>query len=170
MVGISDLAEICTLCAIEHSIVLVGILDSDSKKPTFAGLKIAPAHDELEPLDALIITDAVNPQQTFDTLKAKFLRQDLNNSCSRNFARCTMNWSQHNDALCSIHATWQRKSAAGQLSAQGRIYLPQYRKTISCAKSERYKYTIISRYLFVKIDPDRNRWRSVNNTRVYPTS
>tara|TARA_B100000676_G_scaffold313444_1_gene394797 strand:- start:10495 stop:11043 length:549 start_codon:yes stop_codon:yes gene_type:complete len=72
LVGISDLAEIFTLCAIEHSIVLVGILDSDSKKPTFAGLKIAPAHDELEPLDALIITDAVNPQQTFDTLKAKF--------------------------------------------------------------------------------------------------
>jgi len=72
LVGISDLAEICTLCAIEHSIDLVGILDSDNKNPSFAGLKIASAYEELEPLDALIITDAVNPQQTFDSVKAEF--------------------------------------------------------------------------------------------------
>ena len=72
LVGVSDLTEIFTLCAIEHSINLVGILDSDSKKITFAGLKIAPTYKDLEPLDALIITDAVNPQQTFDRLNAEF--------------------------------------------------------------------------------------------------
>ena len=72
LVGVSDLTEIFTLCAIEHSINLVGILDSDSKKTTFAGLKIAPTYKDLEPLDALIITDAVNPQQTFDRLNAEF--------------------------------------------------------------------------------------------------
>ena len=72
LVGVSDLTEIFTLCAIEHSINLVGILDSDSKKITFAGLKIAPTYEDLEPLDALIITDAVNPQQTFDRLNAEF--------------------------------------------------------------------------------------------------
>ena len=72
LVGVSDLTEIFTLCAIEHSIDLVGILDSHSKKPTFAGLKIAPTYKDLEPLDALIITDAVNPQQTFDRLNAEF--------------------------------------------------------------------------------------------------
>ena len=72
LVGVSDLTEIFTLCAIEHSINLVGILDSDSKKTTFAGLKIAPTYEDLEPLDALIITDAVNPQQTFDRLNAEF--------------------------------------------------------------------------------------------------
>lgn len=72
LVGVSDLTEIFTLCAIEHSIDLVGILDDDSKKITFAGLKIAPTYTDLEPLDALIITDAVNPQQTFDRLKVEF--------------------------------------------------------------------------------------------------
>ena len=72
LVGVSDLTEIFTLCAIEHSIDLVGILDDDSKKITFAGLKIAPTYIDLEPLDALIITDAVNPQQTFDRLKVEF--------------------------------------------------------------------------------------------------
>ena len=31
-----------------------------------------PTYKDLEPLDALIITDAVNPQQTFDRLNAEF--------------------------------------------------------------------------------------------------
>ena len=68
LVGVGDLAEIFALCAIEHSVDLVGILDSRTGKPTFAGLKIAPSIADLEPLDALIITDAVNPQETFDNL------------------------------------------------------------------------------------------------------
>ncbi|MEC7202172.1 MAG: winged helix-turn-helix transcriptional regulator [Pseudomonadota bacterium] len=68
LVGVGDLAEIFALCAIEHSVDLVGILDSKTEKPTFAGLNIAPMIADLEPLDALIITDAVNPQETFDNL------------------------------------------------------------------------------------------------------
>ena len=72
LVGVGDLAEIFALCAIEHSVDLVGILDSDTGKPTFAGLNIAPTIADLEPLDALIITDAVNPQETFDNLLASF--------------------------------------------------------------------------------------------------
>ena len=39
LVGVGDLAEIFALCAIEHSVDLVGILDSETEKPTFAGLK-----------------------------------------------------------------------------------------------------------------------------------
>lgn len=72
LVGIGDLTEIFALCAIEHSVDLVGILDSDTGKPTFAGLNIAPTIADLEPLDALIITDAVNPQETFDNLLESF--------------------------------------------------------------------------------------------------
>lgn len=57
--------------------------------------------------------------------------------------------------------------AAGQLSAQGfKTYLPQYRKTIRHARKVKNISTpLFPRYLFVKIDLDRNRWRSVNNTR-----
>ena len=72
LVGVGDLTEIFALCAIEHSVDLVGILDSRTGKPTFAGLSIAPTIADLEPLDALIITDAVNPQQTFDNLLESF--------------------------------------------------------------------------------------------------
>ena len=72
LVGVGDLAEIFALCAIEHSVDLVGILDSKTEKPTFAGLNIAPMIADLEPLDALIITDAVNPQETFDNLLESF--------------------------------------------------------------------------------------------------
>ena len=72
LVGVGDLAEIFALCAIEHSVDLVGVLDSRTGKPTFAGLNIAPTIADLEPLDALIITDAVNPQETFDNLLASF--------------------------------------------------------------------------------------------------
>ena len=72
LVGVGDLTEIFALCAIEHSVDLVGILDSDTCKPTFAGLNIAPTIADLEPLDALIITDALNPQETFDNLLESF--------------------------------------------------------------------------------------------------
>ena len=72
LVGVGDLAEIFALCAIEHSVDLVGILDSKTEKPMFAGLNIAPTIADLEPLDALIITDAVNPQETFDNLLESF--------------------------------------------------------------------------------------------------
>ena len=72
LVGVGDLTEIFALCAIEHSVDLVGVLDSRTGKPTFAGLNIAPTIADLEPLDALIITDAVNPQETFDNLLASF--------------------------------------------------------------------------------------------------
>ena len=72
LVGVGDLAEIFALCAIEHSVDLVGILDSKTEKTMFTGLNIAPTIADLEPLDALIITDAVNPQETFDNLLASF--------------------------------------------------------------------------------------------------
>ena len=72
LVGVGDLTEIFALCAIEHSVDLVGILDSDTGKPTFVGLNIAPTIADLGPLDALIITDAVNPQETFDNLLVSF--------------------------------------------------------------------------------------------------
>ena len=72
LVGVGDLAEIFALCAIEHSVDLIGILDIKTEKPTFAGLNIAPTIADLEPLDALIITDAVNPQETFDNLLESF--------------------------------------------------------------------------------------------------
>jgi len=72
LVGVGDLTEIFALCAIEHSVDLVGILDSKTEKTMFTGLNIAPTIADLEPLDALIITDAVNPQETFDNLLASF--------------------------------------------------------------------------------------------------
>ena len=72
LVGVGDLAEIFALCAIEHSVDLVGILDSKTEKTMFTGLNIAPTIADLEPLDALIITDAVNPQETFDNLLESF--------------------------------------------------------------------------------------------------
>lgn len=72
LVGVGDLAEIFALCAIEHSVDLVGILDSKTEKTMFTGLNIAPTIADLEPLDALIITDAVNPQETFDNLSESF--------------------------------------------------------------------------------------------------
>ena len=72
LVGVGDLAEIFALCAIEHSVDLVGILDIKTEKTMFTGLNIAPTIADLEPLDALIITDAVNPQETFDNLLESF--------------------------------------------------------------------------------------------------
>jgi transcriptional antiterminator RfaH len=57
--------------------------------------------------------------------------------------------------------------AAGQLLAQGfKTYLPKYRKTIRHArKVKNIKVPLFPRYLFVKIDLDRSRWRAIDGTR-----
>jgi transcription elongation factor/antiterminator RfaH len=67
----------------------------------------------------------------------------------------------------AVHAKPRRElQAQAQLSLQGfRTFLPRFRKTVRHAR----KLTTVSapffdRYLFVALDLDRDRWRSVNGT------
>ncbi len=68
LAGCGELAEIATLCAMEHDIALMGIISPSEKAKEFAGLKVLTATKKLRGIDAIIITDLQSPQAVFDTL------------------------------------------------------------------------------------------------------
>jgi DNA-binding MarR family transcriptional regulator len=72
LAGASELAEIATLCAVERPVSLVGLIDPDrDPDPTsdrYAGLRVAKTPTELEPLDAILITDLRDPQGAYERL------------------------------------------------------------------------------------------------------
>lgn len=68
LAGISDLAEIATLCAHDSGIELVGCYDPEATEQDFAGLITANRLKALPPFDAVVITDFRNPQAMFDSL------------------------------------------------------------------------------------------------------
>lgn len=68
LAGVSDLAEIATLCAAGRLLTLVGIVERDARLASYAGLRIVPRLDDLGPVDAVIITEFGDPQAVFDEL------------------------------------------------------------------------------------------------------
>ena len=68
LAGVSDLAEIATLCAEDSPVALVGILDPSRREASFAGLSVVGRLEELGRIDAVMVTDFQNPQATFDRL------------------------------------------------------------------------------------------------------
>lgn len=68
LAGCGELAEIATLCAAEHEITLIGMIDQDASAKTFAGLKVVKSAKKLDKLDAILITDLRTPQAVFDSL------------------------------------------------------------------------------------------------------
>ena len=68
LAGASDLAEIAVLCALDHGVSLVGIVDRDPIEQRFAGLPVAARLSDLGPVHAVIVTDFRNPQAAFDAL------------------------------------------------------------------------------------------------------
>ncbi len=78
LAGIGDLAEIATLCARDHSIEIVGIIEaSDFEGDRFAGLKVVVTAEALRGIDVVVITDMKEPQKTFDALSESFAPEQL---------------------------------------------------------------------------------------------
>ena len=68
LAGCGELAEIATLCATEHNISLVGMIDPETRSREFAGLRVFAASKEFPDLDAVIVTDLRVPQDVFERL------------------------------------------------------------------------------------------------------
>lgn len=68
LAGISDLAEIATLCASDSDAEMVGIVDPAAKQSLFADLTVVGDLAALGAVDAVLITDLATPQETFDRL------------------------------------------------------------------------------------------------------
>jgi DNA-binding MarR family transcriptional regulator len=57
LVGVSDLAEIATICALESGAKVVAVIDASSDKATFVGIPVFASFGAVpEPFDAVVIT------------------------------------------------------------------------------------------------------------------
>lgn len=68
LAGLSDLAEIAVLCANEHDIELIGIIEEDTEKQAFLGIPVVPDLSRLERTNAVIVTEMEDPQTAFERL------------------------------------------------------------------------------------------------------
>ncbi len=68
LAGVSDLAEIMTLCALDSTADLVGIYDVKSRKDLFLNLSVVTDLAALGEVDAVIITDTAAPQAVYEQL------------------------------------------------------------------------------------------------------
>ena len=68
LAGVSDLAEILTLCANDTDVQIVGIIDADTNHTGFAGLPVIASHRDIDQLAAVVLTDVNKPQDRFDQL------------------------------------------------------------------------------------------------------
>ena len=64
LAGQSDLAEIAALCAIEHGIEIVGVVQAGAENHKFIGHSVFADFDAApKPIDAVLITDLIKPRE-----------------------------------------------------------------------------------------------------------
>jgi len=66
--GVSDLAEIASLRALEHGVEIAGIYDPKHAQERFLNREVVTAMDVCEPFDVCLLTDLGDPQGTFAEL------------------------------------------------------------------------------------------------------
>ena len=69
--GISDLAEIATLRAMEQDMEIVGFYDPQSERQVYLHRPVFRQLDGLENVDACVVTDLLTPQRTYEHLVGK---------------------------------------------------------------------------------------------------
>jgi DNA-binding MarR family transcriptional regulator len=62
LIGVSEIAEIATLCTHDVDVELVGIVDPSAGRARFSGLKVVAHIEELGPVDAVIVTAMRNDE------------------------------------------------------------------------------------------------------------
>jgi hypothetical protein len=70
--GVSDIAEIATICARETGIEIVAILDEQSTLERFSGIPIASYESIADRVDGVIVTDIRATQSTTDSARSRF--------------------------------------------------------------------------------------------------
>jgi len=65
LIGVSDLAEIATICALEQGITIVAVVDAEATRDRFVGTPVVPSLDAVPGgFDALVITDLTSTRET----------------------------------------------------------------------------------------------------------
>lgn len=70
LVGSGELAEVAVLAAWSEDVILIGVLDPNVTEPRRYALDVFRSFDEAEQCDAVVITDAKEPQRTYDAMRA----------------------------------------------------------------------------------------------------
>jgi DNA-binding MarR family transcriptional regulator len=66
LAGVSDLAEIATICAIDDGTQIVGIVDPGSTQKRFVGLPVYSSYEDVSGgFDAVVITDLRTPNEAY---------------------------------------------------------------------------------------------------------
>lgn len=69
LAGASDLAEIAMICAHSLDVEIKGIVDEKAAGKDLAGLPVFKTIADMEPIDALVLTDLTAPQATYERLR-----------------------------------------------------------------------------------------------------
>jgi DNA-binding MarR family transcriptional regulator len=73
LAGVSELAEIATICALETGIKIVLIVDTHSSLTTFAGLAVVGSYDHIESaFQAVVVTELKSAQETYAAAVERF--------------------------------------------------------------------------------------------------
>lgn len=66
LAGVSDLAEIAAICALESGISIIGVVDAQTDKPRFIGIPVYASYEAIpESFDGVVVTDLHAAQDTF---------------------------------------------------------------------------------------------------------
>lgn len=68
LAGASDLAEVGRLCAFDHKIELVGVIDAPQAGTSFHGLPVLASLNDCKPVDAVIVTGLIKPETIVEAL------------------------------------------------------------------------------------------------------
>ena len=73
LAGVSDLAEISTICALESGVAIAAVVDPAASAVRFIGLPVVPSFADLpEPCDAVLLTDLKDPVKTLALAREHF--------------------------------------------------------------------------------------------------
>ena len=73
LAGQSDLAEIAALCAIEHAVEIVAVVQGGAKQKQFIGIPVFDSYDTVpSPFDAVMVTDMTDVRNTCETAVDSF--------------------------------------------------------------------------------------------------
>src|SRR5262249_43741245 len=64
--GVSDLAEIARICALESGIEIAAVVDPDANVATFVGLPVVRDFESAPPFDAVVLTDVRSARTTLE--------------------------------------------------------------------------------------------------------
>jgi len=71
LAGAGELAEIALLCALQHDIEVVGVVDEGATANRFRHVALVREVDSLPAFEFILVTDLKRPQRTFDALAAR---------------------------------------------------------------------------------------------------